>query len=91
MDARWSRCAGKPFYSNGSLIRPAQDCSHVYGGGITFREILLLNEREYREKTVASLKPHSWIADGAIGVHTYDRTSRFEVVDRLLTLRSATQ
>lgn len=87
MDARWSRCAGRVFLQDGRLIRPAQDCSRIYGGAISFREIVTLNEREYQEKVAGAITPATWAQAGAIGVHTYDRVGPIEVIDRLMSWR----
>jgi len=88
MDARWARCAGRIFVQDGQLVRPAQDCSRIYGGSIEFRAIVALNEREYSEKTIDVLTPEAWKGEGAIGVHTYDRAGGIEVIDRLLVSRA---
>ena len=34
IDARSARPAGTPFVHAGTLYRPAQDCSHTYGGAV---------------------------------------------------------
>jgi hypothetical protein len=40
IDVRSSRPAGTPFFYQGSLYRPAQDCSETYGGRITMKCII---------------------------------------------------
>jgi hypothetical protein len=89
MDCRWSRSGGGVFLQNDRLIRPAQDCSRIYGGATIFREIESINDVDFREKSIAALTPDAWAHEGAIGVHTYDRAGCVEVVDRLLSWRQS--
>jgi hypothetical protein len=78
-DVRRSRPAGALFHDNGRLIRPSQDCARAYGYGLRFSEVLVLNERDYKEQSVAYLGPE-WTNDN-LGTHTYSRTDQFEVID----------
>jgi hypothetical protein len=78
-DARFARNAGALFEEGGHLVRPAQDCSTTYGGAVEFRRVQVLNEREYREASDGSLRPA--LGSGSLGVHTYNRTARVEVID----------
>ena len=68
-DVRSSRPAGKPFFHEGALYRPAQDCSQVYGGALAINRVLSLTPREFREETVTWIQPAS---DGPYphGTHT---------------------
>jgi hypothetical protein len=69
-DIRSSRPGGTPFYSDGKLIRPAQDCSTTYGAAILLQEIIRLDEFSFEEKTVRRLDPHSsWKYNR--GLHTF--------------------
>jgi hypothetical protein len=54
---------------DGRLIRPGQDCSKTYGGGIVFHEIKELTTTTYREEKIGVLKPQlgSW----QWGLHTF--------------------
>jgi len=67
-DANTARCAGRIFEHEGKLLRFAQDCDPVYGGGIQVFEIAELSAECYREKRVNdNLLPCSgsgWNADG---------------------------
>lgn len=56
-DITSARPAGMPFWVGGSLIRPAQDCSHSYGGAITLNRVLELTPTTFREETVARIEP----------------------------------
>lgn len=57
VDIRSARPAGVPFISQGALIRPAQDCSHGYGGAITFNVIVKLTPNEFLEEPAGQLLP----------------------------------
>ncbi|HKX11411.1 MAG TPA: hypothetical protein VJN67_24635 [Stellaceae bacterium] len=56
-DITSARPAGTPFWADGSLIRPAQDCSRSYGGAIALNRIIELTPSTFREETVARLLP----------------------------------
>ena len=81
-DVRRARPAGALFYDRGRLIRPSQDCSKAYGYGLVFSEVVTLTETEYEERPIGRIDPFASL--GHEGTHTYTRTNRFEVVDRLL-------
>ena len=68
-DIRSSRPAGRPFTIDGTLYRPAQDCSQGYGGAITVNRILTLTPTEFDEEAVARIAPDR---DGPYpdGLHT---------------------
>jgi hypothetical protein len=61
-----SRPAGAFFTLDGKLYRPAQDCSHTYGGRVVINEVKLLTDAEFLEMQVTSLKPPA----GYTGLHT---------------------
>ncbi len=56
-DITSSRPGGTPFIWQGRLIRPAQDCSTTYGAAVVLNQIEQLTPREFKEKTVAIVKP----------------------------------
>lgn len=78
-DVRRARPAGRIFEHAGSLIRPGQDSSRMYGGGILLSRIDTLTREEYSETEVGRIDP-SWLT-GNRATHTYDSNSRHEVVD----------
>jgi hypothetical protein len=78
-DARCARPAGAILFENGSIIRPAQDCSGPYGSAVVFRRIEELNRERYREVEVSRINP-GWL-EGNRGTHTYNRNAAYEVVD----------
>lgn len=56
-DVSNSRPAGSPFYLDGKLYRPAQDCSRSYGGRIILNEIKILSEDYFLEMAANVLEP----------------------------------
>jgi len=56
-DLRAARPAGPLFTYEGSLFRPAQDCSRTYGGGVVINRIEALSPELFREVPVARLDP----------------------------------
>jgi hypothetical protein len=78
-DIRCARPAGQVFSQNGLLIRPGQDCSRLYGYGVSFSRIDLLSETEYRETPVACITP-DWLP-GNLGTHTFNQNDYFQVID----------
>lgn len=78
-DVRRARPAGALFFEGGKLIRPGQDCSLRYGSALTFNEVEVLSESDYKEKPYSRIEP-DW-CPGSICTHTYNRTEEFEVLD----------
>lgn len=79
VDIRGARPAGPPFLCEEKLIRPAQDCSRVYGGAVTFNRILKLTPDEFFEEPVGKLMP-----DGQhypAGLHTISGFGEQSIVD----------
>jgi hypothetical protein len=69
VDIAGARSAGTPFVFNGSLIRPAQDCSHTYGGAVALNRIIELTPTRFAEEPIGRIEPdpRSFYCDG---VHT---------------------
>jgi hypothetical protein len=86
-DVLRARPAGRLFYEEGRLIRPSQDCGKAYGYALVFSEIVTLNETEYEERFISRLEPG--VIKENLANHTYNRTERFEVVDRNFPARIA--
>jgi hypothetical protein len=83
---RRARPAGCPFMDgDGSLIRPSQDCSGLYGSAVVFNRIEDLSENDYRETPVGRLDP-GWQRHN-LGTHTYSRSEEWEAVDGRTWLR----
>ncbi len=79
-DVRRARPAGRIFREGGKLLRPSQDCGPAYGYGLVFSEIEELTRTCYRESILGRLLPES--VPGNTANHTYNRTVKFETIDR---------
>lgn len=79
-DPSCARPAGAVFRMGSRLIRPAQDCSARYGGALAFREIEVLNERQYRESLLCR-SDGKLLAPGCSGTHTFNFHQGLEVRD----------
>ncbi len=79
-----ARMAGAIVYEDLRIIRPAQDCSVEYGGGICFNEVISSPGEGYREKLIARIRTEN-IAYAAKqtyrGIHTYNTDGQIEVID----------
>lgn len=81
------RNAGACFYDGNNQIRPGQDCTEgIYGKGLVFFLIDSLepyNEREIRSLSVKELDHHLKRKgkETLVGVHTYNVSSKYEVID----------
>jgi glycosyltransferase involved in cell wall biosynthesis len=81
-DVRSSRPAGRLFQKNGSLYRPAQDCSKRYGYGIAINEVKRLTLDDYFEEEVSRITPE-W-NESVIGAHTLNSVDDLTVIDCLV-------
>ena len=80
-DVRSSRPAGSLFEWQGSLCRPAQDCSRRYGYAISVNRILRIDTEEYREVEVSRILP-GWDSS-VLGVHTLNMLDGLTMMDCL--------
>ncbi len=78
-DVRHARPGGRLFYSEGRLLRPAQDCSQRYGGALWLMEVTALTAASYGERPLRRLDPLP--LPGNLCLHHRDATARFEFVD----------
>jgi hypothetical protein len=76
-----ARPAGRLFIRDGKLIRPAQNCTKMYGYGIDFYEITVLTKTEYAETKMASIQP-GW-EPKVLATHTYSQDGSLTVIDAL--------
>ena len=74
-----ARPAGRLFQQNGKWIRPAQDCSGVYGHRMTLRRIDQLTPDEYSETEIATIEP-DWAA-GLTATHTLNTAGDLTFID----------
>lgn len=86
---RNSRSAGNLFRRNGRLYRPTQDCSARYGYAIQVNEIVRLTPYEFEERPVNWIAP-AW-SPGLLGTHTWNESSRLQVIDGIRWQTSASQ
>ncbi len=80
VDVRSSRPAGTPFMKDGSLIRPAQDCSKTYGGRIALNKIVELTENTFKEETIEYIGPIKNSSYGR-GFHTLSAAADYTIFD----------
>ncbi|HEY2962818.1 MAG TPA: hypothetical protein VGJ37_10410, partial [Pyrinomonadaceae bacterium] len=84
-DVRNSRPAGRPFYWNGDLYRPAQDSSQRYGYAMTINRIVRLTPDDFVEQEVSKILPQ-WRKD-LRGTHTLNICENLTVIDCLVHRR----
>jgi hypothetical protein len=79
-DISSSRSAGKPFVVGNTLYRPAQNCSHTYGGSIVINQVLTLSPEEFIEQPATELYPYKkWHFNK--GMHTLSGSGNMTVID----------
>ncbi|HZO24249.1 MAG TPA: hypothetical protein VFB37_17285 [Steroidobacteraceae bacterium] len=85
IDIRSARPAGTPFYRDGQLYRPAQDCSRSYGGRVSINHVLALTPTAFQEVVVATVEP---AATGLFreGIHTLSSVGAITLIDGKRTL-----
>lgn len=80
VDVRSARPAGTPFWKDGVLYRPAQDCSRHYGGRVVINRVRKLTERSFEEEPCASVEPPQSGLYRA-GLHTLSAAGAVTLVD----------
>jgi hypothetical protein len=78
-DVRCSRPAGRLFFHNGDLYRPAQDCSVAPGYAISINKVVRLDADGFLEQEVSKILPR-W-SPGIERNHTLNSAGRLTVVD----------
>jgi hypothetical protein len=79
-DVTSSRPAGRPFYMDGALHRPAQDCSRAYGGAITINRIVKLTPDEFEEIAAGRIEPNA-SSGYCDGLHTLAPIGNRTIID----------
>ncbi|MGC2311006.1 MAG: hypothetical protein WA432_05315, partial [Candidatus Babeliaceae bacterium] len=79
-DITSARPAGRPFLLNGTLCRPAQDCSAGYGSAITLNSVTALTPTCFEERIIGRIEPlpKSEFSDG---IHTICAAGDKTIVD----------
>ena len=75
-----ARPAGSPFYYEGNLYRPAQDCSITYGCKVVINRIETLNTSEFLEVKQKSITPYKSSRYNK-GIHTLASAGNYTIVD----------
>lgn len=73
-----ARNAGKIFYYQGRLVRPAQECNHVYGHSIVFQEMKVENGHFCFSEIYRYSSTHPIFR---YGTHTYNQYHGIAVID----------
>ncbi|MBV8366171.1 MAG: hypothetical protein JO194_06700 [Candidatus Eremiobacteraeota bacterium] len=81
VDVRSACSAGTPFQHDGSLYRPAQDCSQGYGRRIVINRVATLTETQFAEEPVAIVEPYPGRYNA--GTHTLSAAGGRTYVDGL--------
>jgi len=76
-----TRPAGEFFSHKGTLYRPAQDCTRVYGEGVVLQRIDELSISRFRETEVSRLMPNQ--GSETRRIHTLNTGDGIRVVDAL--------
>ncbi len=79
-DVRSARPGGTPFYHEGALYRPAQDCSKTGGGKTVINRIKRLSPSSFDEEAVAVVEPDP-TGPYPEGLHTISKVGDFTLVD----------
>ena len=79
-DIRSARPGGTPFYHDGNLYRPAQDCTINYGRRVAINRIDVLNKIEFSEETVSVIEPDT-DCKYRNGLHTISSVGNVTLID----------
>jgi hypothetical protein len=80
VDVRSARPAGTPFVVDGTLYRPAQDCSHTYGGRVIINRVHTLTPVAFREEAFAYVDPDP-AGPYPEGLHTLSQVGNATLID----------
>jgi hypothetical protein len=79
VDVRSARPAGTPFFHEGILYRPAQDCSATYGARVVINRVLKMTPYEFAEEVASVVEPDDRLYRD--GIHTLAAVSDVTLVD----------
>lgn len=80
VDVRSARPGGTPFWKDGCLYRPAQDCSATYGRRVVINRIRRLTPLAFEEEPVAVVDPPT-TGPYTIGLHTVSTLGDRTLID----------
>lgn len=80
VDVRSARPAGTPFWQNGELYRPAQDCSRTYGGRVVINRVVTLTPTDFQETPAAVVEPDP-AGPYPAGLHTLSAAGSGTLID----------
>jgi hypothetical protein len=80
VDVRSARPAGTPFWQNGALYRPAQDCSRTYGGRVVINRVVTLTPTDFLETPAATVEPAP-AGPYPAGLHTLSAAGSGTLID----------
>lgn len=78
-NSKFSRPGGMFIRRDGKIYRVAQDCSNSYGEHLCFLKVE--NDNPYRESMTKMISYESFNVADCIGIHTYNKLGKYEVVD----------
>lgn len=84
-DVKSARPAGRLFYHKEKLYRPSQDCSFRYGYSTVINEVLVLDEKNYKEYKVSDIRPN-WDED-VVATHSLSFDHGLCVIDASIKRR----
>ena len=90
IDAGSARPAGAMFIEHGQLVRPTQDCRNRYGGGVSFQQVVVLDEDRFHETPIE--RPRDPDIPLNTSTHTYNAIDGFiatDVLESVARYRSA--
>jgi hypothetical protein len=79
IDRRAARSAGATWFEDGQLIRPAQDCSVSYGGGLVICRVDKLDLSGYGQTAIGAVTASSGSKN--FGIHTLNSVGALQVID----------
>ena len=78
-DKETARNAGACLKVDNGFVRPMQDCSSCYGGGVIFQYFDPLSIAQTESKVVTSLYPNTYRYNQ--GLHTFNQLDNIAVID----------
>jgi hypothetical protein len=80
IDVRSARPGGTPFYADGVLYRPAQDCTKTYGDRIIINRVVTLTTTAFCEVPAATVEPDP-SGPYPAGLHTLSSAGASTLID----------